>query len=257
MKVWAEGKSGVEKVKKRLLDRGLELCEYEPEIVLVWGGDGSVLRAARKHPNSCLLGLRVDSVGRLTELDGSCLDYAVERLASNDYKIEEAPMVELKYGDIRIHGLNEVYFSREYEHATRFRVFIDGVSPYEGVLFGDGCLAATPLGSTGYSWTAGRKILLKPGEKALVFTPLSSGYLDKRIVVDGVSTAKLVEQIKVSDENEVVVEILRGGKNKFAADGLEELKTYIDLDEGDEIIFKKSDEKTRFIRLFSECGQSI
>jgi len=87
------------------------------------------------------------------------LDYAVERLVRNEYRIEEAPRVEVSYKDLKIHGLNEVYFFRKYEYATRFRVFIGRESPYGDELFGDGCLAATSRGSTAYSWTAGEEYL--------------------------------------------------------------------------------------------------
>jgi len=249
VKVWAEGKAGVERIRKKLVEYGFDLCENEPKIVVVWGGDGSILRSARKYPKSSLLGLREKSVGHLAEIDGTCLDYAVERLAEKEYRLEAASRVELVYNDIRLHGLNEVYFSREYEYATRFRVFVDGDSLYEGVLFGDGCLAASPCGSTAHSWTAGRQMILQPHEKAIIFTPLSSGYLNKRILVNGTSVAKPVEQVKVPDDKAVVVEILRGGRNKFATDGLDELTMVIDLEDGDEVLFRKAKKTTQFIRL--------
>jgi NAD kinase len=249
MKVWVEGKPGIELVKQKLRASGLELCPSNPEVVVVWGGDGSILRSARKHPRSCILGLREKSIGQLAEIDGECLDYAVQRLVEKDYHIETVPQIELSYGETRLHGLNEVYFSREYEHATRFNVFIDGECPYDGVLFGDGCLAATPRGSSAYSWTAGKRIILQPYEHAIVFTPLSSGCMKQRISVNDISVAKSAEQIRVLADKEVVVQILRGGLNKLATDGLDELKTYIRLEKGDELVFRMAKEKTKFIRI--------
>jgi NAD kinase len=127
-------------------------------------------------------------------------------------------------------------------------VFIDGECPYEGVLFGDGCLAATPRGSSAYSWTAGKRIVLQTDEDAMVFTPLSSGYLTKRINVNDTPVAKPAEQIRVLADKEVVVQILRGGLNKFATDGLDELKKYMRLEKGDELTFRMAEEKKKFIR---------
>jgi NAD kinase len=248
MKVWAEGKPGVDRVRQKLSAYGLELCSSNPEVVVVWGGDGSILWSARKHPRSCILGLRVKSVGQLSEIDGECLEYAVERLAGKDYYVETVPQIELSCGETRLYGLNEVYFCREYEHATRFNVFIDGECPYEGVLFGDGCLAATPRGSSAYSWTAGKRIVLQTDEDAMVFTPLSSGYLTKRINVNDTPVAKPAEQIRVLADKEVVVQILRGGLNKFATDGLDELKKYMRLEKGDELTFRMAEETKKFIR---------
>jgi NAD kinase len=226
MKVWAEGKPGVDRVRQKLREYGLELCASDPEIVVVWGGDGSILWSARKHSRSCILGLREKSVGSL----------------------ETVPRIELSCGETRLHGLNEVYFSREYEYATRFHVFIDGECPYEDVLFGDGCLAATPRGSSAYSWTAGKHIILQPDENAMVFTPLSCGHMTQRICVNETSVAKPAEQIRLLTDKEVVVQILRGGLNKFATDGLDELKAYVSLEKGDELTFRMAKEKTKFIR---------
>lgn len=248
MKVWAEGKPGVDRVRQKLREYGLELCASDPEVVVVWGGDGSILWSARKHPRSCILGIRERSVGGLAEIDGACLDYAVERLAEKDYHVETVPRIELSCGETRLHGLNEVYFSREYEYATRFHVFIDGECPYEDVLFGDGFLAATPRGSSAYSWTAGKQIILQPDENAMVFTPLSCGHMTQRICVNGTSVAKLAGQIRLLADKEVVVQILRGGLNKFATDGLDELKAYVCLEKGDELTFRMAKEKTKFIR---------
>jgi NAD+ kinase len=238
----------VEQVRRQLRTRGLDVSARDPEIVVVWGGDGSILWSARRHPRSCILGLREKSVGQLAEIDGGCLDYALDRLVEKDYRVEVVPQIELSCGETRLHGLNEVYFYREYEHATRFSVFIDGECPYEGVLFGDGCLAATPRGSSAYSWTAGKRIILQPDENAIVFTPLSSGYLTKRICVNETSVAKPAEQIRVAADKEVIVQILRGGLNKLATDGLDNLKTEMHLAKGDELTFRIAAEQTKFIR---------
>lgn len=221
----------------------------DPEIVVVWGGDGSILWAARRHPQSCLLGLREESVGQLAEIDGEYLDYALDRLMDKDYSVESVPQIELSCGNTRLHGLNEVYFCREYEHATRFSVSIDGENPYEGILFGDGCLAATPRGSSAYSWTAGKRVILRPTENAMVFTPLSSGYLTERIHVNETSVARPADQIRVTADKVVVVQIHRGGLNKLATDGLDDLKIFLHLTKGDELIFKMAVEQTKFVRL--------
>lgn len=247
--MWVEGKPGVERVRQQLKLRGLDLCASEPEIVVVWGGDGSILWAARRHPRSCILGLREESVGQLAEIDGGYLDYALDRLVDEDYCVEIVPQIELSCGDVRLHGLNEVYFCREYEHATRFSVTIDGETPYEGILFGDGCLAATPRGSSAYSWTAGKRVILQPNESAMVFTPLSCGYLTERICVNETSVARPAEQIRVLADKAIVVQIHRGGLNKLATDGLDDLKTFLHLTNGDELTFRMATEQTKFIRL--------
>ena len=102
MKVWAEGKPGVNQVRQKLREYGLELCASDPEIVVVWGGDGSILRAARCYPDIPLLGLRVESIGHLAEVNGSRWKDAFERLRQRDFTIEEAFHIELIYNDFQI-----------------------------------------------------------------------------------------------------------------------------------------------------------
>jgi hypothetical protein len=76
--------------------------------------------------------------------------------------------------------------------------------------------------------------------------------MTKRISVNDTSVAKSAEQIRVLADKEVVVQILRGGLNKLATDGLDELKTYMHLKKGDELVFRMAVEKTKFIRFPSK-----
>lgn len=248
MKLWVTGKPGAEALSRKLRSLGHDLDETYPDFVLVWGGDGSILRTARNYPNTPLVGLRIESVGHLAEVNGEEWKYALDKLQQQEYILEEASHIELIGPDVQISGVNEVYFFREYEHATRMNVFIDDQEVYGSVLFGDGCLAATPRGSTAYSWTVGRKIVLAPQDSAFVFTPLSCGFLNQLQQVNNRQVARIAEQIRVADPKTVTVEILRGGRNKIAADGLDIIKKYISLQQGDHLIFRKAQSHTQFVR---------
>jgi len=257
MKVWAEGKPGVEKVLEKLRAYGLEICSDDPEIVFPYGGDGTILKIREKYPKSCLLGIREKSVGYIAEIGGiGQLDSALERIKKGDYEIEEASMVELLCKKLRITGLNEVYFERwleKYDYATRFRVFIDGKDWYGDELFGNGCMAASAKGSTAYNWSCGRGMLLSSSSKSFIFTPMSSMHLNKRTVAyaqetnDSISVAKPAEQILVPEDKEVVVRVTLGARSRFASDGL--VRGFRELKKGDEITFRKSEETARFVKL--------
>ena len=251
MKFWVTGKPGSGTLRQQLVSDGHDIDETYPDFVLIWGGDGSILRAARRYPNTPLVGLRVDSVGHLAEVNGEEWKYAIEKLHQQEYIIEEAPHIELLGPEFHVSGINEVYFFREYEHATRMKVFLDDQEVYGSVLFGDGCLAATPRGSTAYSWTAGRKIVLSPQDYAYVFTPLSCGFLSQLLNVNNQQVARIAEQIRVADQKNVTIEILRGGRNKIASDGLDTVKKYVSLHEGDQLTFRKAHSHTKFVRFLS------
>jgi NAD kinase len=248
MKFWVTGKPGAEAVSQQLLSEGHDLDETCPDFVLIWGGDGSILRTARCYPNTPLVGLRVDSVGHLAEINGEEWKYAIKKLQQQEYSIEEAPHIELVGPGFQVSGINEVYFFREYEHATRMKIFLDDQEVYGSTLFGDGCLAATPRGSTAYSWTVGRKIVLSPQDSAYVFTPLSCGFLNKLQDINNRQVARIAEQLRVEDHKNVTIEIIRGGRNKIASDGLDAMKKYIFLQQGDQLTFQKASSHTRFVR---------
>jgi NAD kinase len=248
MKLWVIGKPGADVLSQKLVAEGFDLDATHPDFILVWGGDGSILQAARRYPAIPLLGLRVDSIGRLAEVNGQDWKFAIDKLQQREYTIEKAPHIELTSTEFHVHGVNEVYFFREYEHATRMKVLIDDQDVYGGDLFGDGCLAATPRGSTAYSWTTGRKIALSPQENAFVFTPLSSGYMNQLTMKNGSQVARIADQFRVADHQKVTIEIIRGGRNKVATDGLDHLKRYVSLQQGDRLIFQKAKSHTLFVR---------
>lgn len=251
MKLWVTGKPGADTLSQKLVSEGFDLDARNPDFVFVWGGDGSILWTARHYPNTPLVGLRVDSVGHLAEVNGGQWKYAIDKLQRREYIIEEAPHIELVGSEFKVSGVNEVYFFREYEHATRMKVFLDDQEVYGSDLFGDGCLAATPRGSTAYSWTAGRKIVLSPGELSFVFTPLSCGLMSQMMKINNRLVARIAEQIRVADQMNVMIEILRGGRNKVATDGLDNVKRYISLQQGTHLVFRKAQSHTKFVRFTS------
>jgi hypothetical protein len=63
--------------------------------------------------------------------------------------------------------------------------------------------------------------------------------------------ARIAEQIRVADQMNVMIEILRGGRNKVATDGLDNIKKYISLQQGDHLIFRKAQSYTKFVRFTS------
>lgn len=248
MKLWVTGKPGADILRHKLVAEGFDLDANRPDFILIWGGDGSILRAARRYPTIPLLGLRVDSIGHLAEVNGQDWKFAVDKLQQREYTIEDAPHIELRTTDFQVHGVNEVYFFREYEHATRMKILLDDQDAYGGDLFGDGCLAATPRGSTAYSWTAGRHIALSPQEQAFVFTPLSSGYMNQIQTMNDSRVARIAPQFRVADHQKVTIEIIRGGRNKIATDGLDHLRQYVSLQQGDQLTFQKAKSHTKFVR---------
>jgi NAD+ kinase len=165
------------------------------EIVLVLGGDGTILRAAElaRGANVPLLGVNLGRVGFLAEAEFNHLDETVEHVLARDYGVEERLTVDLTATlDGRVLGegwaLNEV----SVETADRARMLDLGVEVDGRPLSrwaGDGVVAATPTGSTAYAFSAGGPIVW-PGVEALLVVPISAHALFARALV--VSTSSMV-----------------------------------------------------------------
>jgi len=158
------------------------------DAVVVLGGDGAVLRAARMMaPRRVpLLAVNVGHLGFLTEVEHTALDDALARLVAGQFAIEQRMMLSatvLREGRPvwRLMGLNDAVITRgTFARIIRIevRVASDIVLDYSG----DGIIVATPTGSTGYSLSAGGPIV-HPHIDSLLLTPICPHALATRSVL--------------------------------------------------------------------------
>ena len=173
------------------------------ELVLVLGGDGSLLRGAElaRGAEAPLLGINLGRIGFLAEAESEALELTVDRLVRRDYRIEERMTVDVTAradGRILHHdwALNEA--SVEKTDRPRMLDCVIEVEDRPLTRFGcDGVICATPTGSTAYAFSAGGPIVW-PGVEALLLVPISAHALFARpLVVDPAAT--------------MAVEVLSGG----------------------------------------------
>lgn len=171
----------------------------EVEIVLVLGGDGTILRAAElTHGTSVpLLGVNLGHVGFLAERDRDDLVDVVARLAAGDYAIEARQTVDVTVhhpGAVEpVHGwaLNDATV----EKAGRARMLevaveVDG-RPLSS--FGcDGVVMSTATGSTAHAFSAGGPVVW-PDVDATILVPISAHALFARPIVVGPRSMLAVE----------------------------------------------------------------
>lgn len=120
----------------------------DPELVVVIGGDGTLLRAEREHPGVLKALLRDSEVGHLYTCT-SPVELA-RALAQGAYAVEERDALEASVHGVVLRGVNDVIVRNTLlTHAIRFTVTVDGEAR-DGTLIGDGVVVATPLGSSAY-----------------------------------------------------------------------------------------------------------
>lgn len=158
------------------------------DAVVVLGGDGALLRAARMMIGcpTPMLAVNVGRLGFLTELDHHRLPAALPRLLSGEFSVEDRMMLQARLvrqtGVVaEVVALNDVVITR----GTFARIIRVEAKVNEELVFdysGDGMIIATPTGSTGYSLSAGGPIV-NPRVDSIILTPICPHALASRSVV--------------------------------------------------------------------------
>jgi NAD+ kinase len=175
------------------------------DLLLVLGGDGTLLRAVRLMDDTQkpVLGINLGSLGFLTEISQENMKQSLEQVARGQYRIEERAIIKAQCGGQAHYALND-FDIRVPTRLVELTVSIDSqlVSRY----FADGLLVATPTGSTAYSLSAGGPVV-EPDMDAYVITPICPHTLSLRPMI--VSLAKTIT-VAVQGKNEEAVMVADG-----------------------------------------------
>lgn len=172
------------------------------EVVVVFGGDGTILKAAewalgKRVP---VLGVNLGHVGFLAELEVSDLPRIVDQVIRRDYAIENRLTISVELqpdpqGEViwRSFAVNEVSI----EKLSR-RKMIEVLAQVDGLPVSrwgcDGLLVSTPTGSTAYAFSAGGPVMW-PELEAFLMVPLSAHALFARPLVLGPDSEVVVDLV--------------------------------------------------------------
>lgn len=170
-----------------LLD-GEDAFSEDVDCILVLGGDGTLLRAARDMVdyNIPFLGINLGTLGYLAEIDRNSIFPALDKLFSDEFTLESRMMIKgtvyhegkEAYTDI---ALNDIVIMREGPlRVVRFKNYVNGafLNEYKA----DGIIISTATGSTGYSLSAGGPIV-SPETSLMMMTPLAPHALNTRSII--------------------------------------------------------------------------
>ena len=216
-----------------------ELTERKPDLVVVLGGDGTLLAAARSfaHTNIPLLSVNLGSLGFLTEVPLAELYETLQAWCDDCATIEVRSMMraELFCGGDKLtrqwDALNDVVVAKgTIARMADFSVSIDGqlVAAFRA----DGVILSTPTGSTAYNLAADGPIVM-PTVNCLVVTPICPHLLTIRPIVVPGESAISVKVTGVPNETYLTV------------DGQEAVPMHV----GDEVHCCRSEYSVRLLRL--------
>lgn len=195
-----------EKIRKFLEEAGCSVTVYADELsadewkavleqekgkttgMLVLGGDGTLLRAARDTVESKIpvLGINLGTLGYLTEVERSNLMPSLQQLVDGNYKLENRMLLSgqvIRNGEeiMDTRALNDITITRNGRlQMLYFQIYVNGrlLKEYHA----DGIIVATPTGSTGYNLSAGGPIV-EPSANVTVLTPICAHTLQTRSVI--------------------------------------------------------------------------
>jgi len=223
--------------RKALVDGDISELAKKSDLILVFGGDGTMLRAARDIAghDTPLLGINIGGLGFLTAVPSSELAAALKKVWSGEFKYESRALIEVSgrcHGkSIRKEALNDIVISRgAVSRLITLDVTVDGelVTRYRC----DGLIVSSPTGSTAYSLAAGGAIVL-PNADVFALTPICPHALSNRSII-----LPLTSSVRVKAINPLSATIL-------SVDG----QVVAELAENDEVTVRRSRHVIRLVHL--------
>lgn len=211
------------------------------ECVIVLGGDGTLIQAARdlSSINVPVFGINIGTLGYLTEIDMEQAFPAIDRIMADEYNIDTRMILRGRVyrGDDKLYSdiaLNDIVINRMGSlKIINFDIFVNG--EYLITYPADGLIVSTPTGSTAYNLSAGGPIV-RPQTDCIVMTPVCPHVLNKSSVIFG---GEDVLEVRMTQSRSGVEERV------VTFDGTD----YINLVSGDRIVISHSDTRASLIRI--------
>jgi NAD+ kinase len=220
----AKSEEKLETVRRLFEQKGL-VTQNPPDVVVVIGGDGTLLRAEREYPGVPKALVKDSEVGHLYHSHSP--EELAAALQAKRFSIDERSALEATVHHVTYRAANDVIIrNRLLTHAIRFTLTIDG-KPVGKEFIGDGLVVATPMGSTAYYHTITRK-------------SFSKGF--------GIALNNIIQHTDLpllTEETQITVTITRGPVDL----GVDNSMHVEPLKEGDEIVIKKSSIPVRIVCL--------
>ncbi|SHI08111.1 NAD+ kinase [Sporobacter termitidis DSM 10068] len=214
----------------------LESALESADMIIAFGGDGTILRAARAAASASVpvLGVNMGTMGFMAELEKEdiglipkavCGEYAIDRRMMLDVELMRDGSViyrDFALNDVVIAGMTKVIDLTLYGDGQEITHFS-----------GDGVIVATPTGSTAYSMAAGGPII-EPSAENIIVTPICAHVLAAKAFV-------------LEPERRVMVELghVKANPAYLSVDG----GVYLNLVSGDKVNVHKSSKKTLLVHL--------
>lgn len=220
---------GTSEIEAALVAEGFKIADNNPDFILCYGGDGTVLFTERTIPEIPKLIIKTSRVCRKFDYTLKQLKNLLSNIKKGNYCLHKKMKLEVEAKGKKLVGLNEIQIHLKLPiYAVRFSLSVNGRDYKE--LIGDGVIIATVFGSTGYYKATGGKSF------------------EKGIGISFNNLHNIDEESFVVKENSVVKLAIIRGPAWLLADNNE---NFIELDAGDTVTIRRSESVANFIYVSS------
>jgi NAD+ kinase len=203
---------------------GFEVVEENPEFIISYGGDGTVMRSEAEFPGVPKIILRDSHVCKLcSPLENR---EVLELVAKGQYRLDTYWKIEAAANGKTLLAINDVIVHNgDPRHAIRYHLFIDGRKVKHEVI-GDGVVAATPFGSSGY------------------YRSITDSFFEVGLGLAFNNSTEPSDHMVLGENSVIELEVTRGPAVVFA----DNQEAMIELATGDQVTIKKSGQTAKIVR---------
>jgi len=212
-------------VKPIFEGRGADFVEDDPDYVVSFGGDGTLMKAEFAYPGVPKLLLRNSAVcKKCSPLPN---DDIVSRFFDKRFSLEEMIKIEVAAGGKKLAALNDVIIhNQDPRHAIRYKLWVDD-KEISRTIIGDGAVIATPFGSSAY------------------YRSITHSFFDTGLGIAFNNSTEPFDHMVVPDTSTVRILIERGPALVFA----DNQKEFLELKQGEEVLVKKHPQKAKLVKI--------
>jgi len=227
---------------KLLKEDDFEIVDSKPDLIIVIGGDGTMLSAVRDHRLKMIpfIGINTGSLGFLPSVRPDNLEKLIRVIKSGEYTLQKYPLLKVicktVNGDtVENYAFNEILIKHLEPRLMEVKIYINGKA--FNYFTGDGFIISTPIGATGYAiWAGG--VATHSELPVYQVTPLNPN--------DNSINRPLKNSMVVPLETEIEFKIVKANSREVivACDGSKVSNDYIS-----ELYIRASNKEVRFLRL--------
>ena len=213
-----------EKVLDLIADAGITVVEENPDFIVSFGGDGTVIRSETKYPEIPKIILKNSAICKLcSKLENQ---EVLERVKSGNYTIEEYLKLSVTVNDETRSALNDITIhNADPRHGLRYHVWVNGKQVGKDII-GDGVVISTPFGSTAY------------------YRSITDSFFELGIGLAFNNSTEQSDHMVIREDSIVELEIERGPALVYV-----DTQEAIHLNKGDRIQVKKSATLAKIVRV--------